>query len=107
MSRSTGLKRDLRMDLQDTYANYYHLYFRTFVGQAGDSYDRYLLRMNEMSESVNIINQSIFKLISKKKNNINIKPLKILENLNNLDKNESLLKNEYASMEKLIKHFKY
>lgn len=107
MSRSAGIKRDLRMDKFDTYANYYHLYFRTFVGQNGDSYDRYLLRMNEMSESVSIINQSVFKLISKKQKKIDIKPLKIIESFSNLSKNETIRKNEYASMEKLIEHFKY
>ena len=107
MSRSAGLKRDLRMDKFDTYANYYHLHFRTFIGQNGDSYDRYLLRMNEMSESINIINQSIFKLVSKKQKKISLKPLKVLESFNNSHKNETIQKNEYASMEKLIKHFKY
>ena len=107
MSRSAGLKRDLRMDKFDTYANYYHIYFRTFIGQNGDSYDRYLIRMNEMSESINIINQSVFKLISKKQKQINIKPLKFLEHINGLHKNQTILKNEYASMEKLISHFKY
>ena len=95
------------MDILDTYANYYHIYFRTFIGQNGDSYDRYLIRMNEMSESISIINQAIFKLISKKQKQISIKPLKILENMHTLHKNETILKNEYADMEKLIKHFKY
>lgn len=107
MSRSAGLKRDLRMDRLDTYANYYHTQFRTFIGQNGDSYDRYLLRMNEMSESINIINQSIFKLISKKTGAIYIKPLKLLESFNLSNKNEALLKHEYATMERLVKHFKY
>ena len=107
MSRSAGLKRDLRMDQFDTYANYYHTYFRTFIGQNGDSYDRYLLRMNEMSESINIINQAVFKLTSKKTNTISIKPLKILESFNVISKHDSLLKHEYASMERIISHFKY
>lgn len=107
MSRSAGIKRDLRMDKFDTYANYYHTYFRTFVGQNGDSYDRYLLRMNEMSESANILNQATFKLVSKKKKKITIKPLRILESLNAASKVQTIQKSEYASMEKLIKHFKY
>lgn len=67
MARSTGIKRDLRMDNFDTYANYYYLNFRSYTGQTGDSYDRYLIRMNEMSESINIISQTVFKLTSKKK----------------------------------------
>lgn len=68
MARCTGIKRDIRLDEMETYANYYYLNFRGFVGQHGDSYDRFLIRMNEMTESLNIINQVIAKLSSKKKN---------------------------------------
>lgn len=67
MSRCTGLKRDIRLDRLETYANYYYLNFRGYVGQHGDSYDRFLIRMNEMTESLNIINQVIYKLTKKKK----------------------------------------
>lgn len=104
MSRSTGLKRDLRLDNFETYANYYFLNFRSYTGQNGDSYDRFLIRMNEMSESINIVSQCIFKLISKKDN---INPL-VLNNFLNKKKIKSITyKNEYNSMEKLIKHFKF
>lgn len=61
-SRSVGIKRDLRLSKTETYANYYNLNFRSYIGQHGDSYDRFLIRMNEMSESINIINQCIQKL---------------------------------------------
>jgi NADH:ubiquinone oxidoreductase subunit D len=67
MARSTGLKRDLRLDKMETYANYYYLNFRSYVGQNGDSYDRFLIRMNEMTESLNIINQVVNKLTKHKK----------------------------------------
>jgi len=73
MSRCTGLKRDLRIDKSETYANYFHLNFRSFIGQNGDSYDRFLIRMNEMSESLNIINQVVYKLLHKHKNNTKAK----------------------------------
>jgi len=66
MSRSIGIKRDLRLDKLETYANYYYLNFRSFVGQNGDSYDRFLIRMNEMTESLNIINQVINKITKHK-----------------------------------------
>ena len=66
MSRSVGLKRDLRLSKLETYANYYFLNFRSFIGQHGDSYDRFLIRMNEMAESLNIINQVIYKIIKLK-----------------------------------------
>ena len=105
MSRSVGIKRDLRISSLETYANYYYLNFRVFTGHHGDCYDRYLIRMYEMVESLNIINQVIFKLFTKKKK-LDINPLKILSHLN---KNNfyNLEKHEYSSMEKLIKHFKY
>jgi NADH:ubiquinone oxidoreductase subunit D len=62
MSRSVGIKRDLRQSKLETYANYYYLNFRSYIGQHGDCYDRFLIRMNEMAESVNIINQVINKI---------------------------------------------
>merc|ERR1712093_926668 len=62
MSRSTGIKRDLRVSKFETYANYYYLNFRSYIGINGDSYDRFLLRMSEMCESINIITQIISKL---------------------------------------------
>jgi NADH:ubiquinone oxidoreductase subunit D len=70
MARCTGLKKDLRLDLYDTYANYPYLNFKSYLGQHGDSYDRFLIRMLEMTESLNIINQCLNKLklgIKKKK----------------------------------------
>jgi len=69
MSRSVGLKRDLRLSKLETYSNYYFLNFRSFLGQHGDCYDRFLIRMNEMAESLNIVNQVIYKIIKHKKVN--------------------------------------
>jgi NADH:ubiquinone oxidoreductase subunit D len=109
MSRSTGIKRDLRLDKLETYANYYYINFRSYIGQNGDSYDRFLIRMNEMSESINIINQVINKVTKNKskgkKHNSN--PHQVLKYLNLKFWNKHTNKNEYASMEKLIQHFKY
>jgi len=109
MSRSTGIKRDLRLDKLETYANYYYLNFRSFVGQNGDSYDRFLIRMNEMTESLNIMNQVIKKLTKHKhkKKNSNINPHNLLKYLYPKDYNQNNYKNEYISMEQLINHFKY
>jgi len=75
MSRSVGIKRDLRLSKLETYSNYYFLNFRGFLGQHGDSYDRFLIRMNEMAESLNIVNQTISKIIKHKniKNGANVK----------------------------------
>jgi len=71
-----GIKRDLRQSKLETYANYYYLNFRSYIGQHGDCYDRFLIRMNEMSESLNIINQvinkiSIFNNINSSNNKLN------------------------------------
>jgi NADH:ubiquinone oxidoreductase subunit D len=113
MSRSIGIKRDLRLDKLETYANYYYLNFRSFVGQNGDSYDRFLIRMNEMTESLNIINQVIHKITKHKtqkkqiKKPTNINPHQILKFINPKHLNQNNYKNEYISMEQLIKHFKY
>ena len=113
MARSTGIKRDVRLDKLETYANYYYLNFRGFIGQNGDSYDRFLIRMNEMTESLNIMNQVIHKLIKYKKPKKNIKrnsdinPHQILKYLYPKSWNQHNYKSEYISMEQLINHFKY
>lgn len=109
MARSTGIKRDIRLDKLENYANYYHLNFRSFIGQNGDSYDRFLLRMNEMSESLNIINQIISKLTKYKHKHkkSNIQPHNLLKYFNPKSFNNYNYKNEYISMESLINHFKY
>jgi NADH:ubiquinone oxidoreductase subunit D len=115
MSRSTGIKRDLRVSKFETYANYYYLNFRSYIGVNGDCYDRFLLRMSEMCESINIVTQVITKLskfnqtnISKNSQNIsNINP-HILSNFlskNILSKSSTI--NNYSSMESLINHFKF
>ncbi len=113
MSRSVGIKRDLRLDNLETYANYYYLNFRSYIGQNGDSYDRFLIRMNEMTESLNIINQVINKLTKHKRNkneknkNSNITPHNLIKYLYPKSWNQYNYKSEYTSMEQLINHFKY
>jgi len=113
MSRSVGIKRDLRLSKLETYANYYYLNFRSFLGQHGDCYDRFLIRMNEMSESLNICNQIIHKMqtnICVLENSGNNKR-KIISNkhevLNYLHLHKKKNVSSYSSMEEIIKHFKY
>jgi len=112
MSRSVGIKRDLRLSKLETYSNYYYLNFRSFIGQHGDSYDRFLIRMNEMSESLNICNQVIHKMQSADtltKSNVNNR--NIISNkhevLNYINQNATKNVSSYSSMEEIIKHFKY
>ena len=114
MSRSVGIKRDLRLSALETYANYYYLNFRSYTGQKGDSYDRFLIRMNEMSESLNIVNQVCQKITKysktsnkAKKIDTTISPHAVFNYLNKKNALAVSAKSEYTSMEQLIKHFKY
>lgn len=124
MARSCGLKRDLRLSKTESYANYYYLNFRSYIGQHGDCYDRFLIRMNEMAESLNIVNQSINKISKFNSNKFilnnndilnndnfnrqtNILPHLVLNYLNKNDYNNKITKNDYNSMEELINHFKF
>jgi NADH:ubiquinone oxidoreductase subunit D len=111
MARCTGLRRDVRFDRLETYANYYHLNFRSYIGQKGDSFDRYLIRMNEMTESLNLINQVIYKLTTKKtlkkKKKTNLNSHKLLQYITPAEFNKKKKNSAYNNMETLIKHFKY
>jgi len=118
LARCSGIKRDLRLDALETYANYYYLNFRSYVGQHGDSYDRFLLRMNEMTESLNIINQVVAKLTNSFKtksgsknvfysNVTALNPHQIFKYLYSQHFNDKTLRSEYSSMESLISHFKF
>ena len=55
--RASGIKWDLRK--AQPYANYKNFDFEIPVGTNGDTYDRYLVRMAEMRQSVRIIEQAV------------------------------------------------
>jgi NADH-quinone oxidoreductase subunit D len=55
--RASGIPRDVRKD--EPYAAYAEMQFDVPVGTAGDTYDRYLVRLEEMRQSVRIIRQAI------------------------------------------------
>jgi NADH-quinone oxidoreductase subunit D len=57
MLRSTGLARDIRKDTP--YLAYPDLDFEVPTGILGDNYDRYVVRMREMDESVYMIRQCV------------------------------------------------
>lgn len=61
VARSTGLRYDIRSPYQTSYAYYRYLHFKVFVGEYGDLYDRMLLMVSEIVESVLIIVQSLFR----------------------------------------------
>jgi len=98
MARCTGLKRDVRLEFSETYGNYYYLNFRSYIGVNGDSYDRFLIRMNEMCESLVIVNQLT--------NKLRLKKVGIVRHLINND-NKLVNKGKYNRMESTIKHFKH
>lgn len=93
MLRSTGLPWDLRV--ATTYENYDNFEFNIPVARHGDSYDRYLIRINEMRESIKIINQCL--------DSIEDTAIKV-ENNKIISSNRSDMK---LLMENLIHHFKY
>jgi NADH:ubiquinone oxidoreductase subunit D len=96
MARSIGFKKDLRLSKKHVYSNYNNLNFKSFIGVNGDCYDRYLIRMLEMSESLNIANNIALKLLEA---NSNI----IYQHL--INKNYKIKTKSYTYMEDLIEHF--
>ncbi|MBI5888166.1 MAG: NADH dehydrogenase (quinone) subunit D [Deltaproteobacteria bacterium] len=55
--RASGVKWDIRKD--EPYLVYDRLYFDVPTGENGDSFDRYMVRMNEMRQSLRIIEQAL------------------------------------------------
>ena len=55
--RGSGVPRDVRKD--EPYAAYDELEFNVPLGTRGDTYDRYLIRMDEFRESIRIIRQVV------------------------------------------------
>jgi NADH-quinone oxidoreductase subunit D len=60
MARASGLAWDLRRS--QPYECYSEFDFKIPIGRNGDSYDRFLLRMQEMRESTHIMKQAVQKL---------------------------------------------
>lgn len=58
--RSTGYVWDLRKDMP--YLKYQEVDFDVIVGTHGDCFDRYLIRLNEIRESIRLIRQIIKKM---------------------------------------------
>jgi NADH dehydrogenase (ubiquinone) Fe-S protein 2 len=96
MLRGSGILWDLR--LVENYDNYDLYEFSVPIGSFGDCYDRFIIRIEEMRESISIIYQT-------------------LDLLNSLDNNYAFIIDDYklvppkrflmkTSMESLIHHFK-
>ncbi len=90
--RSTGIDLDLRKD--DPYLVYDHVDFDVPVGEYGDNYDRYLVRMEEMRQSIRIVEQLLEKI---PEGPINVDDPRVRWPAKQL---------VYSKMEELIDHFK-
>lgn len=101
MARSTGLRRDLRLTTKDSYSGYNLINIKSYLGIGGDTYDRYLIRMLEMGESLAISNYITLKLY-----NLSSSTLEYSSYLSNKAlKQYQTQTNSYTSMEDLITHF--
>ena len=92
MMRGSGIPWDLRKS--QPYECYDQLDFKIPIGKNGDCYDRYLCRIDEMRESVKIINQCLV--------NIPKGPIKTLDGKISFPPKKEIKQ----SMEALIHHFK-
>ena len=90
--RATGMPWDLRKSMP--YSVYEDLDFEIPVGSRGDVYDRYLVRMEEMRQSVRIVQQALNKLPGG--------PFRVMNHKISPPPKEEI----YLSMEALIHHFK-
>ncbi len=57
MLRGSGVRKDLRKD--NPYSGYENFDFEVPVGKNGDTYDRYLIRLEEMRQSMRIVEQAL------------------------------------------------
>jgi NADH-quinone oxidoreductase subunit D len=92
VARASGVVRDLRKD--EPYLIYKDLDFKVVCATAGDSYARYLLRMDEMLESLKIIHQAL--------ENLPAGPVNVDVNSKVVLPDQSAV---YRSIEGLIQHF--
>jgi NADH-quinone oxidoreductase subunit D len=100
MSRSCGIKRDLRLSAKDVYSNYNLFSFKSYFGVNGDCFDRYLIRMLEMGESLHICNLAVNNLLLIRNDN-----QVVATTLSQESYFSSTNSNMYTSMEDLINHF--
>jgi NADH-quinone oxidoreductase subunit D len=89
--RGSGVEHDLRR--AEPYLDYQNFDFDVPVGTVGDAYDRYLVRMEEVRQSVRILEQVIDKMPSG--------PINYVDPKQTLPPKEAVL----TKMEELIHHF--
>lgn len=112
--RSTGVKKDIRFLKAETYSYYWFLHIQGYLGKRGDSYDRFLIRLREMYESLHIMFQVLTNLTNLTSNpsqtsdfaNSNLSFLSAISNTSTTNFSQQNNNTKYTSMESLIKHFK-
>jgi NADH-quinone oxidoreductase subunit D len=92
IARASGVVRDLRKD--EPYLAYPDFDFKVVCATAGDCYARYLVRMEEMLESIKIVHQAI--------ENLPAGPVNIDVNTKEVMPDQ---RSVYRSIESLIQHF--
>lgn len=109
VARSVGVKKDIRFSKSETYSHYWFLSINGYLGRRGDSYDRFLVRVREMYESVNLIFQILSNLTSmtyRSSADTSTNFFTFFETLNREGKFKKGYNSKYNSMESLISHFK-
>lgn len=106
VARGVGLRYDLRLSRSTSYSNYWHLSLRSFLGKRGDSYDRFLVRMREMYESVSIVFQILTNLTATTQGTKGGLHWSFMHMLATTKLSKLSRKTKYTSMEHLISHFK-
>ena len=114
--RSVGIKKDMRFLRSETYSHYWFLSIQGYLGKRGDSYDRFLIRVREMYESINIIFQILTNLSNlsfqddfrvSKNNKAKVNFFSFFDFLYSQKFKKISHNSKYTSMESLINHFKY
>ena len=89
--RGSGVDHDLRK--KHPYLDYQNYDFEVAIGSAGDCYDRYMVRLEEMRQSVRILEQAL--------DNLPDGPINVVDGKNILPPKQSVM----MKMEELIHHF--
>ena len=89
--RGSGVDHDLRK--KHPYLDYQNYDFEVAIGSAGDCYDRYMVRLEEMRQSVRILEQAL--------DNLPDGPINVVDGKNILPPKQAVL----MKMEELIRHF--
>jgi len=96
VGRSAGLNTDMRLVHSETYAYYWFLSLTSFLGKRGDAYERFLIRIREMFESVALVFQILTTL--QKQTDLYTSHYEMAQ---------THFYTKYMTMEALIEHFKY